>query len=69
MATSRTGACIVRGGPAGLPLGLLLAKRGAPVIVLEGHENFDREFRARSSSRARPTSWTSWASSGTPPTR
>src|SRR5262249_41661391 len=41
----RTGACIVGGGPAGLMLGLLLAKRGAPVIVLEGHENFDREFR------------------------
>jgi 2-polyprenyl-6-methoxyphenol hydroxylase-like FAD-dependent oxidoreductase len=26
-------------------LGLLLAKRGADVLVLEGHENFDREFR------------------------
>jgi 2-polyprenyl-6-methoxyphenol hydroxylase-like FAD-dependent oxidoreductase len=26
-------------------LGLLLAKRGAEVLVLEGHENFDREFR------------------------
>jgi 2-polyprenyl-6-methoxyphenol hydroxylase-like FAD-dependent oxidoreductase len=43
--TSRTGACIVGGGPAGLLLGLLLAKRGAEVIVLEGHETFDREFR------------------------
>jgi len=42
---SRTGACIVGGGPAGLLLGLLLAKRGAEVIVLEGHETFDREFR------------------------
>jgi 2-polyprenyl-6-methoxyphenol hydroxylase-like FAD-dependent oxidoreductase len=41
----RTGACIVGGGPAGLLLGLLLAKRGAEVIVLEGHETFDREFR------------------------
>ena len=38
-------ACIVGGGPAGLMLGLLLAKRGADVLVLEGHENFDREFR------------------------
>jgi 2-polyprenyl-6-methoxyphenol hydroxylase-like FAD-dependent oxidoreductase len=37
--------CIVGGGPAGLMLGLLLAKRGAEVVVLEGHENFDREFR------------------------
>ena len=36
---------IVGGGPAGLMLGLLLAKRGADVLVLEGHENFDREFR------------------------
>jgi len=26
-------------------LGLLLAKRGADVLVLEGHETFDREFR------------------------
>lgn len=42
---TRTGACIVGGGPAGLLLGLLLARRGAEVIVLEGHENFDREFR------------------------
>jgi 2-polyprenyl-6-methoxyphenol hydroxylase-like FAD-dependent oxidoreductase len=43
--TVRAGACIVGGGPAGLMLGLLLAKRGADVLVLEGHENFDREFR------------------------
>ena len=45
MTATRTGACIVGGGPAGLLLGLLLAKRGAEVIVLEGHETFDREFR------------------------
>jgi 2-polyprenyl-6-methoxyphenol hydroxylase-like FAD-dependent oxidoreductase len=37
--------CIVGGGPAGLMLGLLLAKRGVDVLVLEGHENFDREYR------------------------
>jgi 2-polyprenyl-6-methoxyphenol hydroxylase-like FAD-dependent oxidoreductase len=42
---ARADACIVGGGPAGLMLGLLLAKRGARVIVLEGHPNFDREFR------------------------
>src|SRR5262245_840445 len=43
--TAKTGACIVGGGPAGLLLGLLLARRGAEVIVLEGHDTFDREFR------------------------
>src|SRR5512132_1284033 len=37
--------CIVGGGPAGMMLGLLLAKRGADVLVLEGHEDFEREFR------------------------
>src|SRR5262245_34163362 len=41
----RTGACIVGGGPGGLLLGLLLAKRGANVIVLDAHKNFEREFR------------------------
>ena len=45
MTTVRVGGCIVGGGPAGLMLGLLLAKRGADVLVLEGHEDFEREFR------------------------
>jgi 2-polyprenyl-6-methoxyphenol hydroxylase-like FAD-dependent oxidoreductase len=45
MTTTRVDACIVGGGPAGLMLGLLLVKRGAHVLVLEGHETFDREFR------------------------
>jgi 2-polyprenyl-6-methoxyphenol hydroxylase-like FAD-dependent oxidoreductase len=45
MTTVAVSACIVGGGPAGLMLGLLLAKRGADVLVLEGHETFDREFR------------------------
>jgi 2-polyprenyl-6-methoxyphenol hydroxylase-like FAD-dependent oxidoreductase len=37
--------CVVGGGPAGLLLGLMLAKRGVEVVVLEAHETFDREFR------------------------
>ena len=45
MVRVRTSVCVVGGGPAGLMLGLLLAKRGVEVIVLEGHETFDREFR------------------------
>src|SRR5919108_4356704 len=45
MTTVHVNTCIVGGGPAGLMLGLLLAKRGADVLVLEGHENFEREFR------------------------
>ena len=45
MTSARASTCIVGGGPAGLMLGLLLAKRGADVLVLEGHETFDREFR------------------------
>jgi 2-polyprenyl-6-methoxyphenol hydroxylase-like FAD-dependent oxidoreductase len=45
VAAAQTDVCVVGGGPAGLLLGLLLAKRGAKVIVLEGHETFDREFR------------------------
>src|SRR5262245_49644962 len=45
MDTIHVNTCIVGGGPAGMMLGLLLAKRGADVLVLEGHETFDREFR------------------------
>jgi 2-polyprenyl-6-methoxyphenol hydroxylase-like FAD-dependent oxidoreductase len=45
MTTVRASTCIVGGGPAGLMLGLLLAKRGADGLVLEGHEDFEREFR------------------------
>src|SRR5215471_10631456 len=43
--STRVSACIVGGGPAGLMIGLLLAKRGVDVLVLEGHEDFEREFR------------------------
>src|SRR5262245_23959319 len=45
MNSVRVSVCVVGGGPAGMMLGLLLAKRGVDVLVLEGHENFEREFR------------------------
>jgi 2-polyprenyl-6-methoxyphenol hydroxylase-like FAD-dependent oxidoreductase len=37
--------CVVGGGPAGLVLGLLLARGGVPVTVLEKHADFLRDFR------------------------
>ena len=43
--TSRTTCAIVGGGPAGLVLGLLLARAGIEVTVLEKHADFLRDFR------------------------
>ena len=40
-----TTVCIVGGGPAGIMLGLLLARAGVEVIVLEKHLDFFRDFR------------------------
>ena len=37
--------CIVGGGPAGLMLGYLLARKGIDVTVLEKHSDFLRDFR------------------------
>ena len=37
--------CITGGGPAGLMLGLLLARAGVGVVVLEKHADFLRDFR------------------------
>src|SRR5277367_1420872 len=37
--------CIIGGGPAGIMLGLLLARAGLPVTVLEKHADFFRDFR------------------------
>ncbi|MBF9197737.1 FAD-dependent oxidoreductase [Microvirga terrestris] len=37
--------CIVGGGPAGMMLGLLLARQGVEVLVLEKHADFLRDFR------------------------
>ena len=40
-----TRCCIVGGGPAGMMLGLLLARARVPVVVLEKHGDFLRDFR------------------------
>src|SRR3954463_12046183 len=37
--------CIAGGGPAGMMLGLLLARAGVRVVVLEKHADFLRDFR------------------------
>ncbi|MDT4989922.1 MAG: hypothetical protein QOI74_4016 [Micromonosporaceae bacterium] len=41
----RTQCCIVGCGPAGAMLGLLLARQGLDVVVLEKHDDFLRDFR------------------------
>ncbi|MCI2423342.1 FAD-dependent oxidoreductase [Saccharopolyspora sp. K220] len=41
----RTTCCVVGGGPAGMVLGLLLARSGVDVTVLEKHNDFLRDFR------------------------
>ncbi|HTW69196.1 MAG TPA: FAD-dependent oxidoreductase [Acetobacteraceae bacterium] len=40
-----TACCVVGGGPAGMMLGLLLARAGVDVTVLEKHGDFLRDFR------------------------
>jgi len=40
-----TRCCIAGGGPAGMMLGLLLARAGVPTVVLEKHSDFLRDFR------------------------
>lgn len=41
----KTGCAVVGGGPAGMMLGLLLARAGVKVTVLEKHADFLRDFR------------------------
>lgn len=41
----KTGCAVVGGGPAGMMLGLLLARAGVNVTVLEKHADFLRDFR------------------------
>ena len=40
-----TACCVAGGGPAGMMLGLLLARAGVEVVVLEKHADFLRDFR------------------------
>ena len=42
---TRTTCVVVGGGPGGAVLGLLLARKGVDVTLLEAHPDFDREFR------------------------
>jgi 2-polyprenyl-6-methoxyphenol hydroxylase-like FAD-dependent oxidoreductase len=44
-ATLAVRCCVVGGGPAGMMLGLLLARSGVTVAVLEKHPDFLRDFR------------------------
>jgi 2-polyprenyl-6-methoxyphenol hydroxylase-like FAD-dependent oxidoreductase len=37
--------CIVGGGPAGMMAGVLLARSGIEVVVVEKHADFHRDFR------------------------
>src|ERR671933_2416433 len=37
--------CVVGGGPGGAVLALLLARQGVRVLLLEAHQDFEREFR------------------------
>lgn len=45
MVSLTTRCCIAGGGPAGMMLGLLLARAGVDVVVLEKHADFLRDFR------------------------
>src|SRR6188472_2861661 len=42
---TRSRCLVVGGGPAGMMTGFLLARAGVPVVVLEKHADFNRDFR------------------------
>ena len=44
-ASTSTDCCIVGAGPAGAILALLLARQNVNVLLLESHDDFDRDFR------------------------
>src|SRR2546423_13397801 len=56
----QTTCCIVGGGPAGAIMALLLARQGIPVVLLEAHMDFDRNFAAIPSTLRR---WRFWMKS------
>jgi 2-polyprenyl-6-methoxyphenol hydroxylase-like FAD-dependent oxidoreductase len=41
----QTTCCIVGGGPTGAVLAMILARQGIPVMLLEAHKTFERDFR------------------------
>ncbi|HIM07416.1 MAG TPA: FAD-dependent oxidoreductase [Gammaproteobacteria bacterium] len=43
--STKTQVCIIGAGPAGVIAAYLFSLRGVPVVLLEGENNFDREFR------------------------
>ena len=45
LTAAETTCCIAGAGPAGAVLALLLARQGVPVVLLESHLDFDRDFR------------------------
>jgi 2-polyprenyl-6-methoxyphenol hydroxylase-like FAD-dependent oxidoreductase len=45
MVTESAQCCVIGGGPAGMMAGLLLARQGVKVIVVEKHPDFLRDFR------------------------
>ena len=43
--TARTTCCVVGGGPAGAVLAYMLARKDIAVMLLESHQDFERDFR------------------------